>query len=105
MNMENFPGCCTSAILYSFGEHGEKSELNAKHLSEHDKIEAIKKMVDQELGVVDQGGVERHGHKRCVFAISVDPVNIRRLLHAGFNIVDHYPGIQGEVHIMTFHAS
>lgn len=95
MFVENMPFCCTSSVLGSFGEHGEPSVVS---------VEEIKRLVAKEFPVRDLGGVEQGGHKRCVFAISVDPKNIRLLLKAGFKEVDHYEGIQGTVHILTLHA-
>jgi hypothetical protein len=94
MYMENFPGCCTSAVLYSFGEHGEKSYVT---------VDEINRLLQQELHVRDLGGNMINGHKRCIFAISVDPKNIRILRDAGFKVIDTYEGIQGLVHIMTLH--
>jgi len=93
--MEHIPGCCTSAILFGFGEHGEPSEVTR---------EKIRKMVNRELEVIDLGGEVRGGHMRCIFAISVDPVNVAVLKEEGFKEVDAYDGIQGRVHIMTLHA-
>jgi hypothetical protein len=92
--MEHIPGCCTSAILFGFGEHGEPSEVTQ---------EKIKKMVNRELEVVDLGGEVRGGYMKCIFAISVDPANVAILKAAGFKVVDEYEGIQGRVRIMTLH--
>lgn len=95
MLIENMPFCCTSAVLGSLGEHGEPSVVT---------VEEIRRLVDAELRVFNLSGKLREERKRCVLAISVDPKNIRTLLQAGFKIVDRYKGIQGIVHIMTFHA-
>lgn len=94
MKMENFPFCCTSAILGSFGEHGEESLVN---------VEEIKKMAKSELGYGDPDSEFPNAHKRCIFAISVDPKNIRMLKAAGFRVIDTYQGVQGRVHVMTMH--
>jgi hypothetical protein len=105
LTLENFPGCCTSAILFSLGEHNEKSEMYDPNMSEADKINKIKQMVTAEMnGGIDLGGAQIEGHKRCVFAISVDPANVRLLKKCGFRIVDTYPGIQGLCRIMTLHV-
>jgi hypothetical protein len=89
MKIENLPFCCTSAVLGSFGEHGEESIVSVP------EIERLLK----ELRVVDLGGQG----KRCVIATSVDLNNVEILMEAGFKVVDHYPGIQGEVYILTYH--
>jgi hypothetical protein len=104
MYIEGMPGCCTSAILYGFGEHGEQSEMYAKSLTEAQKIESIRRHVESQLEVVDLGGKTQSGHKRCVFAISVDPANIRLLMKAGFEEIHSYEGVQGTVHVLTFTA-
>jgi hypothetical protein len=96
MHIENMPFCCTSVILGSFGEHGEESLVT---------VEEIHRLISKKLRVErDLEGRMIDGAKRCVFAISVDPENIRLLRQAGFKVVDHYTGIQGEVYILTFHA-
>jgi hypothetical protein len=94
MEIVNVPGCCTAALLYSFGEHGEPSLVT---------VAEIKKMVQRELGYGDPDSLIPVAHKRCIFAISVDPRNIRLLKAAGFRTVDLYEGVQGRVHIMTLH--
>lgn len=95
MYLENMPFCCTSAVLGSFGEHGEPSIVT---------VEEVKRLLKKNLDVVDLGGVLQGGHKRCVFAISVDPKNIRVLLKAGFREIDSYQGIQGIVRIFSLHV-
>ena len=96
MEIRNMPFCCTSAILGSFGEHGEASVVN---VAEINRLVETKKSAFRDASgeIIDNG-------KRCIFAISVDPKNIRMLLKAGFQIIDHYPGIQGEVFILTLHV-
>lgn len=96
MRIENMPFCCTSAILGSFGEHGEPSLVS---------VEEVKRLVNTKMHVErDLGGNMIDGAKRCVFAISVDPKNIRILKAAGFKEVDSYEGIQGTVRILTLHV-
>lgn len=96
MRIENMPFCCTSAILGSFGEHGEASLVNA---------DEIKRLVDTKMRALrDHEGQLIDNGKRCIFAISVDPVNIRILEEYGFHTVDTYAGIQGQVHVLTLHA-
>jgi hypothetical protein len=102
MELAHMPGCCTSAILYSFGEHQELSELTNHELTDEEKIEAIKVMTGQKLFGQDLAGNEI-GHMRCIFAISVDPKHVKLLKAAGFRVVDAYKGIQGRVNIMTLH--
>lgn len=94
MFVENMPFCCTASVLGSFGEHGEPSDVS---------VAKIRELCEKEFPVIDQGGVERGGHKRVVFAISVDPANITQLLKAGFKVIDKYQGIQGLVHVMSLH--
>lgn len=94
MHIENMPFCCTSAIIGSFGEHGEESIVT---------VDEIKRLVERKRHPVYRGDEIINNGKRCVFAISVDPVNIAILRQAGFRDVDSYPGIQGRVHIMTLH--
>lgn len=97
MLISNFPFCCTSAVLGSFGEHGEPSLVSVKE---------IQRMVKQELASFqDLGGHARGGHARCIFATTIDPKNLEMLLAAGFKEVDQYTGIQGIVHILTLHAN
>lgn len=81
MHIDNLPGCCTSAVLFSFGEHGEPSEVSVARI--------------HELCTVKQ----REG-KRCVLATSIDKANVRMLRLAGFKEISSYPGIQGRVRIM-----
>jgi len=96
MRLADMPFCCTAAVLGSLGEHGEPSVVTVKE---------IQRLASYVLPAKrDLGGGMRGGHKRIVFAISVDPENIKMLQEAGFKIVDHYPGIQGEVFILTLHA-
>jgi hypothetical protein len=96
MQIENMPFCCTSAILGSFGEHGEKSLVS---------VDEIQRLVKTKMFAArDSHGQVVDNAKRCIFAISVDPKNIRLLNAAGFRTVDSYRGIQGEVHIMTLHV-
>jgi len=94
MRIENMPGCCTSAILFSFGEHGEESEVTLDEINRLCTSKASPQYRDEMM--VDNG-------KRCIFAISVDPQNIALLKEAGFKVVDIYEGIQGKVHILTCH--
>jgi hypothetical protein len=98
--IENMPGCCTSAILFGFGEHMEASEVTTERILElvHSKAKPRVAMSQhtEQMEIIENG-------KRCVFAISVDPKNIRVLKAAGFKEVDHYEGIQGTVHILTLH--
>lgn len=98
MIIENVPWCCTAAILASFGEHGEPSEVT---------LEEIRRLTGQKRKEVYE---EIHGHrilidgaKRIVIAFSVDPANIKMLEEAGFKVVDKYKGIQGTVHLLTLH--
>lgn len=95
MRIENMPGCCTSAVLFSFGEHGEYSNVTVENIHE---LVLSKVMEEHDL----------HGQlidvpKRCIFAMSVDPTNIAILKEAGFKVVDEYDGEQGKVHILTLH--
>lgn len=97
--IEGMPGCCTSAILHSFGEHGEDSEVTP---------EKITKLIES---MTDPIFMWRRGRKECVnpgrrcfFAISVSPDNIKIFTDYGFKIIDTYEGEQGTVHIMTFHV-
>lgn len=94
MHIEGMPGCCTAAILYSFGEHGEKSEVNPERIKEF--VASVAKPEYHGTELVSNA-------KRCIFAISVNPNNIRQLQTAGFKIRDKYEGIQGMVHILTLH--
>lgn len=97
MQIENMPFCCTSAIIGMFGEHGEQSFVS---------VEEVKRLIATKRNEVrdsETGELLANG-KRCVFAISVDPKNIRILRTAGFHIVDHYEGVQGRVYILTFHV-
>lgn len=95
MEIVNMPFCCTSAVLGSFGEHGESSVVT---------VEEVKRLVRMKLrGIFGQEDWIENP-KRCVLAISVDPANIRVLKEAGFKVVDAYEGIQGKVHILSFHA-
>jgi hypothetical protein len=94
--IDRMPGCCTSAILYSFGEHGEESEVTVEKIL--DLIEpVVDSHYDSRMKLIENG-------KRCIFAISVDPKNIKLLTEAGFKVIDKYEGVQGMVHIMTMHA-
>lgn len=94
MQIENMPFCCTSAILGSFGEHGEASVVT---------VDEIKRLIQTKSRPRWNGEKLVENGKRCIFAISVDPKNIRLLLKAGFNVIDKYEGVQGDVHILTFH--
>lgn len=91
MEIVNMPFCCTSAVLGSFGEHGEHSVVSVKE---------VERLLKTRLGVVDLGGEQREGHKRYVIATSVDPKNIRILRQADFSIIDSYEGIQGRVFVL-----
>jgi hypothetical protein len=96
--IDNIPSCCTSAILHGFGEHDEPSEVT---------VEKIRKLVlskaKPRYGVENDNTVLLENGKRCIFAISVNPANIRILKEAGFKVVDKYEGVQGLVHILTLH--
>lgn len=81
MRIENFPGCCTSAVLYSFGEHGEPTDISVARINELCTLK------------------QREG-KRCVLATSVSKANASLLRQAGFREISSYPGIQGRVRIM-----
>ncbi len=94
MLVEHFPFCCTAAVLGSFGEHGEESEVS---------VEKIKELVHQTTRPVRDLGGRVVGEKRIVFAVSVDPKNVAMLKEAGFKVVDSYNGIQGRVHVLTLH--
>ncbi len=95
MIIENMPGCCTSAILFSLGEHGEKSLVT---------VEEVKLLVATKTRTMrDPKGEVIVMGKKCIFAISVDPKNIRVLEKAGFRVIDSYRGVQGIVHILTLH--
>lgn len=97
MEILDMPFCCTSAILGSFGEHGEPSVVTVDEIK---RLVASKKIpkVDRDTGELVENA------KRCVFAISVDRRNINTLKEAGFHVVDIYPGVQGLVHVLTLHV-
>lgn len=96
MQIERMPFCCTSAIIGSFGEHGEPSIVT---------VEEVKRLVStMQCAKFDEDGHLADNPKLCFFAISVDPQNVKILKQAGFKEVDAYRGIQGKVHILTFHA-
>lgn len=93
MQITNFPGCCTSSILFQFGEHGEESVVT---------VAEINKLCSQQMRPEydEDGNVIRAVQKTC-FAISVDPENIKTLKDAGFKEIGAYRGIQGHVRILA----
>lgn len=99
--IEEIPGCCTSAIIYGFGEHGEDHETTVDH---------VRKLVESKMRPVyatrrDGENVLVENGKKCFFAISINPKTIKMLKEdLGFKEVDHYRGVQGEVHILTLHV-
>jgi hypothetical protein len=81
MIIEPMPGCCTSAVLHSLGEHGEYSVVNEKE---------INRLCAHQQRWPD-------GTEKTVLVISVDPRNQKHIIAAGFKEIYHYEGIQGVV--------
>lgn len=84
MQIDNMPGCCTSAVLHGFGEHGEKALVTG---------EEIERQIEELIS--DQP------HKQNLMAISVARHNITTLKDAGFHEVHNYAGIQGQVRVFA----
>lgn len=94
MRVAPFPGCCTSAVIYSFGEHGEETDISPEKIKAYMKPWQ-KAEKDDHGNIVDQV-------KLTWFATSVNTHNIALLEAAGFRTVATYPGEQGLVHVMMF---
>jgi hypothetical protein len=93
MQITDFPGCCTSSILFSFGEHGEESIVT---------VDEIQKLCSQKMRPeYNELGVRTRYVEKTCFAISVNPENIKTLKEAGFKEMGYYDGIQGRVKILA----
>lgn len=99
MFIDDVPACCTSAIIYSFGEHGEESEVTVEKIKE-----LIATKTTPQYRIFNNRRELAETPKLNIIAFSVDPKNIAILLEAGFKDVDSYDGVQGKVHLLTFHA-
>lgn len=84
MQIDNTPGCCTSAVLHGFGEHGEAALVT---------VEEIERQI-KEL-------IFNQPHKQNLMAISVARHNQATLKAAGFHEIYNYAGIQGRVHVFV----
>jgi hypothetical protein len=102
MQITNMPGCCTSAIIHNFGEHGEEAEVTVKNI---ERLLATKTKAK-----FDENGQLRENGKHCFFAITCSEIpgigvrNLNTLKAVGFREVDSYQGVQGKIHILTLHA-
>lgn len=95
MKIENMPFCCTSAVLGSFGEHGEPSVVTLRE---------VNRLVNRRVCTAMRGEREIPGRARFVFATTADEANLATLLEYGFKEIDSYEGIQGTVHVLSYHA-
>ena len=84
MQITNMPGCCTSAIIHGFGEHGEHALVTPAEIERQ-----IAELLDHQP------------HKQTLMAISVARSNQATLKAAGFREIYNYPGIQGLVRVMV----
>jgi hypothetical protein len=93
MRVEAMPFCCTSLILGSFGDHGEESIVTVEEINKILKRNQYVEYVDEAAPIA----------QRYVYASTVNPENVAILKQAGFKVIDSYPGLQGQVYIMSLH--